>query len=423
MNEKEYFPDGTPIDSWFYNASIPEKESLGKPYVITDYGVRDDGKVYTEALQTLINTVAAQGGGVVVVPEGTYYTGALFFKQGVHLYVRENGTLKGSDDIADYPVCQTRIEGECCTYYPALINVDGVRGFVACGKGTIDGNGSRSWKAFWKRREWNPDCTNKDEQRPRLLYLSNCTDAIVAQLCLQNSHFWTNHIYKCNRVKFIGCSIFAPREPVPAPSSDAIDIDVCSDVLVKDCYMEVNDDSVVLKGGKGPWADESADNGINERILIEDCRYGFCHSGLTCGSESVHNKNVLVRRIQVENILQLLHLKLRPDTPQHYEYITVENVQGSIIGSFINVNPWTQFFDLKGRTDKPVSKVENIAIKNCRCSCNTFFNVTRADDQYILSDFTLENLQIRAKNKGSDYSVVERIKVEQTVCSLDIPAD
>ena len=411
MNEqrKEFFPDGTPIDEWFYGDKIPALESLGRAYNIRAYGVCDDGKVYTDKLQALIDTIAENGGGVLYVPAGTFYTGALFFKQGVHLYIREEGMLKGSDDISDYPVCDTRIEGECCKYYPALINADGVDGFVMCGKGTIDGNGLRSWKAFWQRRAWNPNCTNKDEQRPRLVFLSHCTNAVIAGLRLQNSHFWTNHIYKCNRVKFLNCSIFAPCAPVPAPSTDAIDVDACTDVLIKNCYMEVNDDAVALKGGKGPWADTDEDNGANERILMEDCTYGFCHSGLTCGSESIHNRNILVRRIHLRDILQLAHFKLRPDTPQRYEYVAFEDVEGTLTGSFVNINPWTQFFDLKGRTDKPISKVENISFKNCRVDCECFFNVSKDETQYILSDFALENLEIRTQNKGTDFSVVNRL--------------
>lgn len=126
---------------------------------------------------------------------------------------------------------------------------------------------------------------------------------------------------------------------VKAPSTDAVDIDVCTDVLVKNCYLEVNDDSVVLKGGKGPWADKLSENGSNERILIEDCTYGFCHGCLTCGSESVHNKNIILRRINIKEGKNLLWLKMRPDTPQHYEYISVEDINGKI-DSFININPW-----------------------------------------------------------------------------------
>lgn len=397
MNKKEFFPDNTPIDAWFYETKVPSLAELGKPYVLTDYGIADDGKIYTKEIQALIDTAHTQGGGVIVVPSGTFMTGALFFKQGVNLYVCEGGTLKGSDDIGDYELLMTRIEGESCLYYSALINADGVDGFTMCGPGTIDGNGKRSWKAFWLRKKWNRSCTNKDEQRPRLVYISNSKNVLLAGLHLINSHFWTTHIYKCSHVKYLGCHIFSPATDVPAPSTDAIDIDVCTDVLVKNCYMEVNDDSVVLKGGKGPWADTAQENGANERIIVEDCVYGFCHGCLVCGSESVHNKNIIVRRIKVGCGNNLLWLKMRPDTPQHYEYITVESVEGKI-KNFININPWRQFFDLKGREDIPLSFANNVTMKNCKCECVNYFNVKRDDEQYRLSDFTFENLEIKAEN-------------------------
>lgn len=395
----EFFPDGSLIDKWFYNTDIPELSELGKQYVLTDYHIHDDGKVYTKEIQDLIDTAAKQGGGVIVVPSGTYLSGALWFTQGVHLYIAEGGVLKGSDDISDYPVCETRIEGENCKYFAALINVENVDGFTMTGPGTIDGNGLKSWKTFWLRREWNPKCTNKDEQRPRLVYIANCSNVLVAGLHLRNAHFWTNHIYKSNHIKYLNCHIYSPAKPVKAPSTDAIDLDVCTDVLVKNCYMEVNDDAVVLKGGKGPWADEAPENGANERIIIEDCHYGFCHGCLTLGSESVHNRNVIMRRGKVTDANNLLWLKLRPDTPQHYEYILVENIEGAVL-NFLNINPWKQFFDLKGRKDMPPSLVEHITMRNCSCKCLTCYNVTPKEEQYKLSDFIFENNKVDAKNIG-----------------------
>ena len=412
---QEFFPDHTPIDSWFYDLRVPELSELGKPYILTDYEIMDDGKVHTKEIQQLIDTAHENGGGVIVVPRGTYMTGSLFFKQGVHLYVSEGGVLKGSDDIYDYDLRMTRIEGETCLYFAALINADGVDGFTMCGSGTIDGNGLKSWKAFWLRRAWNPACTNKDEQRPRLVYISNSRNVLVANLHLINAHFWTNHIYRCDHVKYLNCDIYSPAQPVKAPSTDALDIDVCTDVLVKNCRMEVNDDAVVLKGGKGPWADQAEENGSNERIIVEDCVYGFCHGCLTCGSESIHNRNIIIRRIQVDTGNNLLWLKLRPDTPQHYEYITIEDVQGREIKNFLNVNPWTQFFDLKGRTDKPVSAADHICIRNCSCDCETYFNVKREDSQYRLSDFAFENLHIRAKHNGFDEDAIQNVQVQNVV--------
>lgn len=419
-SETERFPDGTPVDPWFYDTKIPALEELGTQYVLTEYGILDDGKIYTKEIQALIDRAAEAGGGVIVVPAGTYLTGSLFFRQGVSLYVAEGAMLKGSDDISDYPVCDTRIEGESCRYFAALINADGLDGFTMCGPGTIDGNGMKSWKAFWLRRSWNPSCTNKDEQRPRLVYLSNCKNVLVAGLHLQNAHFWTNHLYRCSHVKYLGCRIFSPAAPVKAPSTDAIDIDVCRDVLVKNCYLEVNDDSVVLKGGKGPWADSAPENGSNERIIIEDCVYGFCHGCLTCGSESIHNRNIILRRIKVGAGSNLLWLKMRPDTPQRYEYITVEEIEGRIT-NFININPWTQFYDLKDRKDIPLSYADHIIMRNCSCECDTYFNVKKNEQQYRLSDFTLENLNIRAKENGFCADCVENIKVSNvTVCQCGI---
>ena len=137
INVCETFPDGTPIDGWFYDTNVPSLEKIGKQYVLTAYGILDDGKLYTKEIQALIDLAAKEGGGVIVVPSGTYLTGALFFKQGVHLYVAQGGMLKGSDDCSDYPICETRIEGESCLYFSALINADGAlgkhSGFAAAG--------------------------------------------------------------------------------------------------------------------------------------------------------------------------------------------------------------------------------------------------------------------------------------------------
>ncbi len=411
MRKEEIFPDGTPIDEWFYDTEIPSLAELGREYCITDYGVYDDGKVYTKEIQSLIDKVSAEGGGVIVVPSGTYLTGAIFFKQGTHLYIEKGGILKGSDDVCDYPVLETRIEGETCKYFSALINADGLDGFVMCGEGTIDGNGERSWRAFWARRAWNPKCTNKDEQRPRLVYISNCTDVLVGGLKLQNSQFWTNHIYKSSRVKFLNCYIYSPEEPIRAPSTDGIDIDACTDFLIKNCYIETADDAVALKGGKGPYADTDENNGSNERIIVEDCEYGLCHGALTCGSEAVHCKNIIVRRVKISRVFNLLWLKMRPDTPQRYEYILIEDIEAQGVRNFININPWTQFYNLGDRNDIPLSYGDNVTMRRIKCDCETYFNVKAERSQYLLSNFTFENINVIAENTDADYSGIENMKI------------
>ncbi len=84
---------------------------------------------------------------------------------------------------------------------------------------------------------------------------------------------------------------------------------------------------MVLKGGKGTWADKDPNNGDNQRILIRNCRYGKVHGCLTLGSESLHDRNVVLRDCTVDQANRVLWLKMRPDTPQHYEFITVEDIR------------------------------------------------------------------------------------------------
>ena len=394
----ETWPDGTEMDDWFADTTKVDVASLGRQYVITDYGVkRDSAIVQTAAIQGVIDRAAREGGGVVVVPEGTFLTGALFFKQGTHLHVK--GRLKGSERIADFPVVMTRIEGETCKYFAALVNADGLDGFTISGQGTIDGNGLHYWQEFWIRRSWNPQCTNKDAQRPRLTYVSNSKNVTIQDVRLVNSPFWTNHVYKSDHVRYLDCYIYAPTEnvwsPDPrrgAPSSDAIDIDACTDVMVNGCFMHVNDDAVVLKGGKGTWADKDETNGDCERILIQNCRYGRVHGCLTLGSESLHDRNIILRNCYTERADRVLWFKMRPDTPQHYEYVTVENITGHC-KRFLFIHPWTQFFKPGDREDMPLSRCNNIVMRNIQVDAETQYDV-KTSDKYELTDFTIDGKEL-----------------------------
>ena len=396
--EADNWPDDSKMDDWFLQSGKVDVAQLGRQYVITDYGVSTDSTlVQTTLIQHVIDLCADKGGGVVVIPEGTFLSGALFFPQGTHLHVI--GRLKGSDRIADFPVMLTRIEGETCKYFPALVNAYEVDGFTITGHGTIDGNGLRYWQDFWLRRQWNPACTNKDSQRPRLTYIANSKHVTIQDVHLVNSPFWTNHVYKSHHIRFIDCYIYAPTEGVweqdaskGAPSSDAIDIDACTDVVVRGCYMHVNDDAVVLKGGKGTWADMDVTNGDNQRILIEECTYGRVHGCLTLGSESLHNRNIILRRCKTTNADRVLWLKMRPDTPQHYEYITVENITGHC-GRFLFVHPWTQFYKPEKRDDMPLSQCNHIVMRNIQVETPVMLDV-EPSDKYKLTDFWLEGQQV-----------------------------
>src|SRR5690349_9160236 len=124
------FPDGSPIPKWFSDTTKIDLAKLGKQYIITEHGaVKDSNLLQTKTVQAIIDKASNEGGGVIVIPAGTFLSGALFFKPKTHLHVSEHAVLKGSDNIADYPIMASRMEGQSLDYFPALVNAYGVNGF------------------------------------------------------------------------------------------------------------------------------------------------------------------------------------------------------------------------------------------------------------------------------------------------------
>lgn len=409
--EFKTFPDGSPVPGWFNDSKAPRTE--GKRYVITDHGVKQDSTlIQTEAIQGVIDKAAADGGGVIVVPQGVYLSGSLFFKPGTHLHIEKGGKLKGSDAITNYKIVPTRLEGQTINYFAALVNADRCNGFTISGEGTIDGNGHKYYDEFWLRRKVNPKCTNLEALRPRMLYVSNSDDVTVSGIHMVNSGFWTNHLYQCNRIKYLGVTILAPTEGYPkGPSTDAIDLDACSDVLISGCYISVNDDAVCLKGGKGTWVDTIPGNGPSNRVIVDRCSFGRANSGITFGSEAWDCSNVIMKDCDFNGTYHVLLFKMRPDTPQQYRNVLADGMRGKVRNA-IEVQTWTQFFDKLERDPMPVSIVDNVTFINSDLECTRDFYKDKKSADYNLSNFTFTDIVATAPDDSFDTSNVDNFKVK-----------
>lgn len=370
-------------------------------YVLTNHGVSADSTVLnTKAIQSVIDKASAQGGGTVVVPKGVFLSGALFFKPNTSLRIEKGGELKGSDNIADYPCIPSRMEGKSLDYFAALINAYNVPDFSITGPGTINGNGYRYWVQFWACRDslkkLGRECTNLEVHRPRLLFIWGCSKVKIRNVKLKNAGFWTTHLYQCDDVLIEGCDIRSPFKPVKAPSTDGIDIDACKNIVVRNCYISVNDDAVCIKGGKGPKAHLQKDNGAVENVLVENCHFGQSHGTLTLGSECIHAKNITIRNCVMENSCPLLRLKMRPDTYQTYENVLIENITGSC-GTIIEMRPWRQFFDLEGVSYKPKAVVQNIVFRNVKVKCKAFGEI-QGNQEDVVKNFLFKDCTFTAES-------------------------
>ena len=336
--------------------------------LVTDHGAVPDGRtINTQAIQRAIGAAQKNGGGRVVIPKGTFRSGSIFLAQDVELHLADGATLLGSNDIADYPKRNTRIEGHFEPWRMALINaaeIDHLRITGAGGAAGVDGNGILFWAAFWQRRKENPKCTNLEVERPRMFFIDRCRNVQLSDLKLRDSGFWNVHLYRCRDVVVENLDIFSPGTvPVRAPSTDGIDIDSCQDVVVRNCNISVDDDCIAIKGSKGPLADKDPDSPPVDNVLVEHCTFGDGHGVVTLGSEASTVRNVTVRHCTVKGKNNLVRLKLRPDTPQLYENLLYEHITVAGTGRVFDVKPWTQFFDLKGHAP-PGRTVRNVTIRH-----------------------------------------------------------
>lgn len=389
------------------------KHTVLKTYLISDFGAVADGTtINTTAIQRAIDTAAAAGGGKVEIPAGKFRSGALFLKPQVELYLAEGAILFGSDNIEDYPKRETRIEGHFEPWRMALVNAQQLERVRITGKGKLDGNGVKFWQAFWKRREENPRCTNLEVERPRLVFIDRCRDVQIEGIALQDSGFWNLHLYRCRDVTIEGLSITIPSavNGLRGPSTDGIDVDSCQNVTIRKCFISVHDDNIALKGSKGPLADRDTDSPPVENILVEDTECGDGNGLITCGSEATTVRNVTVRNCTISGRATLLTLKLRPDTPQHYENITMDGIKLAGTGRVLNVAPWTQFFDLKG-LPAPSRKVNNVTLRNITGEFRTLGSL-RGSKGDILQDFTLENVNLKLADEQLVLGVTQNLQLK-----------
>jgi polygalacturonase len=303
----------------------------GKRYIISELGALGDGlTINTLAIQAAIDKCSSEGGGVLVVPKGTFLTGAIFLKKGVNLFIEKEGVLKGSTKQSDYPQVNTRWEGIERIWTSALVNAEGVNNIEINGEGTIDGSGAE-WPKMIRQNPQQLTQATRDSLskiprlgRPRLICLNNCTKVHIANVNLLNQAVWCIHILYCKDVKIEKVNIKADHT---IPSSDGMDIDSSNGVLITGCSIDVNDDCISIKSGKD--ADGVRVNRPSENIIVEKCHFGYGHGGVAMGSETSGGiRNVEIRNCTVDaGNWAPIRFKTQPGRTNVVENITFRNIE------------------------------------------------------------------------------------------------
>jgi polygalacturonase len=378
-----------------------------KRFAITDQGAVGDGKTLnTKAIQTAIDRCASAGGGVVVVPAGTFVSGAIFLKQGVNLSLEQGAVLKGSQDTNDYPWIDTRIAGFEMKWPSALVNADGVTGLEISGPGAIDGSGERWWRDYWSARRLEKDGCDPHFKvaRPRLVHIIRSQKVVVHDLLLKDPAFWTLQVTYCDGVTVSNLTVRAhPIPPLRAASSDGIDIDSTRNVLITGCDIECDDDGICLKSGRD--ADGLRVNRPTENVVIRNCRVGPAAGLVVFGSETAGGiRNVKIYDCRaVGGCEEVVRFKTRMGRGGVVEDVLYENIQADGVRQVFSFNmdafsnTWVpeQFATLpppdKGTPVFRNIQVRNLTARNC-ASAGKMVGLKESP----LRDLSLENIDIQA---------------------------
>ena len=206
-----------------------------------------------------------------------------------------------------------------------------------------------------------------------------------------------------------------PDDYRQAPSTDGIDVDSSRNVTVDGCYFSVTDDCIACKGSEGPHANEDTDSPPVEHIRIHNCEYKRGNGVLTLGSEATIIRDVVVENCRITGDVRIATIKLRPDTPQHYEDITFRNIMSEATApEIIAMQPWSQFVNLQGEAP-PQSVVRNINFIGIKGTYTAFGTIRPNPGQTEISDILFKELDVVLKRDKLVTNGVKDLKFENVI--------
>ena len=318
----------------------------GKAVVTVTGAARDGSTLATRAIQSAIDACAAKGGGVVVFDPGIYQTGSIFLKSNVELRIDKDVELTGSQHFEDYPEIDTRIAGIEMRWPAALLNIIGAKNAAITGQGKVNARGKFCWDKYWAmRKEYEKKglrwIVDYDAERVRTLLIQRCADVTIKGVTFVDAGFWTVQVLYSSYVTVEGITV-RNNESGHGPSTDGVDIDSSSWVLVQNCDIDCNDDDFCLKAGRD-W-DGLRVNRPTEYVVIRHCTARKGGGLLTIGSETSGGiRHVLATDLTARGTGNGFHIKSATTRGGTVEDIHVRNIRMDSVGNAIlftmNWNP------------------------------------------------------------------------------------
>jgi polygalacturonase len=269
------------------SANLQPWEVPDRIYRVEDFGaIPGESQLNTVAIQKAIDKCSADGGGVVLFSGGDYVTGTIELKSGVMLEVAEGSRILGSTSIADYPkkiesfrsIMNVNFE-----FHQSLIYAEKAENIGIRGMGEIYFRGE-------KANFSSPQTIGKIDGRPFGIRMIECNNVVIQDILLSNSAAWMQNYVFCTNLIFDGMKVVNHANY----NNDGLDIDGCVNVIVRNCFINSEDDAMCLKGGSGK---------PTRNILIENSTFYSTCNALKIGTDTQGDfYDILVRNVVLGGI-------------------------------------------------------------------------------------------------------------------------
>lgn len=407
--------------------SVKEPSFPDRTFNITSYGATPKASAAKnqKAINTAISICAKKGGGRVIVPAGTFNTGAITLKSNVNLEIQKDAKLVFVFDKKLYPIVKTRWEGMDCMNYSPCIYAYNEKNVAITGDGTIDGSGSNEtwWKWCGKDRfGWTPDLKESQKigrpklfeyseaelpveqrnmngmgMRPQLINIYQCENVAIKNVTLLRSPFWVIHPLFVKNLLVKGVKIWNE-----GPNGDGCDPESCENVLIEDCTFHTGDDCIAIKSGRNK--DGLKANVPSQNIIIRNCVMEDGHGGIVLGSEiSGGVKNIFAENCKMDspNLDRVLRIKTNTCRGGITENIYVRNIEVGQCGEAVmRINLAYEPNEAAERGHIPT--VRNVYMSNVTCQKSKYgILINGLDEADEIYNIHVDNCQFNGVAKDA----------------------
>jgi exo-poly-alpha-galacturonosidase len=288
--------DASGAESGPSNKVIQSTTPPMKVFNVAAYGAVGDGKTLnTAAIQKAIDECTP--GGKVLIPSGTFVSGAIFLKSNMTLQI--DGTLRGSDTAADYPLTSKRFPYYASgKNYMGLINAytdnyGSVTNVRICGSGAVNG-GSDAVGSIIGHKDTilgsnQAKDANGDSARADMITVKGVDGLYLGGLTLVNSPMHVIFISYSKNITVNGITV----DTYDIHNADGIDLATSDTAYIFNSSFDAGDDCINFNAGVG--ADGVKENYPDNNIRIFNCIAKRGHGGVVFGSfTAAWIQNVLV---------------------------------------------------------------------------------------------------------------------------------